>query len=261
MNKLAINTVGDELEASVEFCKSEGIGLEVTAFAVPGNLDGDMASLVKRHREAVAEVPPLILHGPFLDLVATSRDPAIVAVARQRHEVALAAAGEIGASFYVAHTNYAPMIRDPFYRKNWTTRMLDFWLPLADAASKHNTVICLENLWEPVPDIQADLIRSGEHPRLRASFDNGHALVFSDVSASSWVETLGETLVHCHLHDNSGMLDEHKPVGEGKEVWPELLETLNKRCPQAILVAESDKLANNRTSIERLRSLQLGSAI
>lgn len=163
MNKLAINTVGDELEKSVEFCKAEKIGLEVTAFAFPSNLNGDMASLVKRHKEAVDGVSPLILHGPFFDLAATSPDPAIVAVAKQRHEVALAAAGEIGVSFYVTHTNFTPLIRNPSYRKNWTNRMLEFWLPLADAASKHNIIICLENLWEPSPDIQADLISSGKH--------------------------------------------------------------------------------------------------
>ena len=41
MNSLASNTAGDELEASAAYCKSEGIGLEVTAFAFPANLDGN----------------------------------------------------------------------------------------------------------------------------------------------------------------------------------------------------------------------------
>ena len=115
--------------------------------------------------------------------------------------------------------------------------MLDFWLPFADKAGKHSIVICLENLWEPNPDIQADLISSGRHPQLKASFDNGHALVFSNVSADSWVETLGEALAHCHLHDNSGELDEHKSIGEGKEIWQELFDSLEQHSPQAILVA------------------------
>ena len=254
MNRLAINTVGDELEASADFCLSHKLGLEVTAFAFPNNLDGDMVSLVKRHGEAVAGIFPLVSHGPFLDLIATSPDPAIVAVARQRHNASLAAARGIGASLYVAHTNFTPMIRNPSYRKNWTKRMLDFWLPLADAAGKHNITICLENLWEPGPDIQTELISSAKHPHLRASFDNGHTLVFSDIPAASWVETLGDALAHCHLHDNSGELDEHKPVGEGKENWPELLEALKKHSPQAILVAESDDLEKNKMSIDKLRS-------
>jgi sugar phosphate isomerase/epimerase len=254
MNTLAINTVGDELEASAEYCRSKEIGLEVTAFAFPRNLDGDMPALLERHHNAVAGITPLLAHGPFLDLVATSPDPAIVAVAKQRHEAALDAAGSLGASLYIAHTNFTPMIRNPSYRKNWTTRMLDFWLPFADAARERGVVICLENLWEPTPDIQTDLIASGQHQHLKASFDNGHALVFSEVSASSWIETLGDALAHCHLHDNSGKLDEHEPIGEGTEDWQRLVASIRTHAPQAFLVAESDALDKNTLSIERLES-------
>jgi len=146
MNTLAINTVGYELEPSAEYCRSKRIGLELTAFALSTNLDRDMATLVKSHSEVVAGIVPVLVHGPFLDLVATSPDPAIVAVAKQQHKAALAAASQIGASFYVTHTNFAPMIRNPAYRKNWTKRMLEFWLLLADVAKDQNITICLENL-------------------------------------------------------------------------------------------------------------------
>jgi len=254
MNTLAINTVGDELEASAEFCRAEGLGLEVSAFAFSKNLDGNMADLVEHHRQALSGIVPALSHGPFLDLVATSLDSAIVNVSRQRHQVALDASVKVGATVYVAHTNYTPMILNPSYQKNWTKRMLDFWLPFADKAGESGMTICLENLWEPGPDIQAKLIEEGNHPHLRASFDNGHALVFSQMSSRAWVETLGEGLAHCHLHDNGGDWDEHKSIGEGKEEWRDLLSALSQLSPQAILVAESNNLSRNRVSIERLRS-------
>ena len=132
--------------------------------------------------------------------------------------------------------------------------MLDFWLPMADEAGRHDTVICLENIWEPEPDTQAELIAAGGHPHLRASFDNGHVLVFSPHSSSYWVSVLGEAIAHSHLHDNAGEVDEHKPVGEGIENWPELLESLGTHAPRAILVAESGELVNNKLSLERLGS-------
>jgi sugar phosphate isomerase/epimerase len=254
MNRLAINTVGDELEASADFCRAKGLGLEVSAFAFPDNLDSDMVALVNRHKMAVGAIPLVLSHGPFLDLVATSLDPAIVNVSRQRHHASLDAAIEIGATMYVAHTNYTPMIRNPSYRKSWAKRMLDFWLPFADTAGDKGITICLENIWEPVPEIQAELVEAGKHPHLRASFDNGHALVFSKVPSSTWVEILGDRLAHCHLHDNSGEQDEHKPIGDGKEDWKLLLPSLAKFSPRAVLVAESDRLDRNRTSIERLKS-------
>ena len=255
MNRLAINTVDDELEPSAEFCRAEGIGLEVTAFALPNNLERETSFLIRHYRESVAGISPLISHGPFLDLVATSPDPAIVEVTRARHEAALAATIEIGTSIYVAHTNYNPMIRNPSYRDNWNTRMLEFWLSLADFAAEHDIVICLENLWEPDPNIQADLISAGDHPHLRASFDNGHALVFSCVPGNAWVEALSDTLAHCHLHDNSGQRDEHKPIGEGKENWAALSMAIREFCADAVLVAESDRLDTNKRSIERLKGL------
>lgn len=254
MLKLAISTVGDELEAAAELCRSEGVGLEVQDFAYPENLDNDPSKRIHRHTEAVKNIAPLIVHGPCFDLMASSIDPAVVAVTKNRHDTALAAARTIGAKWYVAHTNYNPLIRNASFRKNWTGRMLNFWLPIADEAGKAGIVICLENLWEPTPDIQAELVTTGNHPHLKASFDNGHALVFSSESSSRWVETLGSMMAHCHLHDNSGELDEHKPVGEGKENWPELVKALRDHAPQAVVVAESESLVDNKLSLQRLRT-------
>jgi sugar phosphate isomerase/epimerase len=258
MNQLSIHVLGDELEAAAAFSRAEGIGFEVTAFAFPENLDNDLPGQIARHLKATAGITPLSSHGPCFDLVAASPDPAIVAVTRQRHDAALAASSEIGASLYVAHTLFTPLIRDHSYRANFARRMLDFWLPLADQAGKHNMVICLENMWEPEPDIQAEMITAGNHPHLRATFDNGHALIFSEHSSAQWVKTLGPVLGHCHLHDNGGQLDEHKAVGEGIENWEELVRALKKYAPDAILVAESEQLSENQLSITRLRDYGLG---
>ena len=96
MSSLAINAVAAEVKESAEFCRTEGLGLEVSTFAYPENLEGDTAPLIEWHRDTVSDIAPLVSHGPFLDLVATSRDPAIVAVARKRHEAALSASKQIG---------------------------------------------------------------------------------------------------------------------------------------------------------------------
>jgi sugar phosphate isomerase/epimerase len=255
MNRFAINTVSDELELSAEFCRSENIGIEITDFAFPWNLDDNLQARIDRHKKTVEGITPLISHGPFFDLIATSLDPSIVAVAKKRHETALAASQEIGASIYIAHTNYMPLIREVSYRKSWVKRMLGFWLPLADTAGRDNIVICLENVWEPQPYIQAELVTTGNHPHLQASFDNGHALVFSDLPSYKWIEVLGQMLAHCHLHDNNGEGDEHKPVGDGKENWKRLMTSIAEYSSEAVLVAESDRLDDNKVSIGRMKEL------
>jgi sugar phosphate isomerase/epimerase len=255
VNRFAISALDDELEKSGLFCKSEGVGIEVTDFAFPANLGEGLSANIDRHLKIVEGIAPLSLHGPFIDMIAASLDPEIVAITRERHNAALEAAVEIGASIYVVHTNYNPLIRDAAYRKNWTKRTVDFWLPFADKAGKHGIVISMENLWEGTPDIQVELLEKANHPNLRATFDNGHALIFSELTAAEWIKGLGTNLAHCHLHDNSGEIDEHKPVGEGIEKWPELMSAIEDHAREAVLVVESDLLSENQASLDYLRQL------
>jgi len=255
MTTLAVSVGSEELEAGAGFCRAEGIGMEVTEFARPGILDKGLSEAIDRLAGIMDGLSPVIVHGPIFELVVTSLDPAIVQVCRDRHTAALKAAASVGASIYVAHTNYTPIILNPSYRNQFTRRMLDFWLPLADWAGDHGIIISLENLWEPGPGIQADIIEKAAHPNLKATLDNGHVLVFSDIPSPRWVDRLHENLVHCHLHDNSGRLDEHLAIGEGAEQWSELIGALLARAPDAMLVSECTGLEANRKSLLRLRRM------
>ncbi len=64
----------------------------------------------------------------------------------------------------------------------------------------------------------ADIVFKANHPHLKTPFDNGHALVFSQIPAKGWIEHLGLSLFHYHLHDNSGEIDEHEVIGTGREL-------------------------------------------
>ncbi|HTL53822.1 MAG TPA: sugar phosphate isomerase/epimerase family protein [Planctomycetota bacterium] len=251
MLHLAVNSLTPELEATVAFCRAQALGLELCHWAFPQALENDQPQDFERQAALVTGLPFLSVHGPFLDLIAASRDPGIVDVSRRRHQTALSAACRLGAKTYVAHTNYNPLIRNPPYRKAFLQRSLEFWLPLADVAGRAGVTIALENLWEAGPDLQAELIAQGKHPHLKALFDNGHALVFSKVPAVQWIETLGAGLAHCHLHDNHGEQDEHLPVGTPgcKEDWPAYVAAIRRFAPQATLVMESDRLEMNQKSL------------
>ncbi|HEY9075301.1 MAG TPA: TIM barrel protein [Anaerolineaceae bacterium] len=260
MNRLAINVLHSELEAATAFCRQQNLGIELTDFAFPASLDGSVEALAERcahHRALTAGVQPVSSHGPFMDLIVTSRDPAIVEVCRKRHGAGLEASHRSGASLYIAHTNFTPLIRNASYQANFCKRTVDFWLPFADWAAERGMVICLENLWEQTPEVQAEIVTLANHPSLKASFDNGHALVFSDVPASEWIYTLGKGLAHLHLHDNNGAEDEHKPAGQGKENWQSLLLAAQAAAPGSLLVLESDHLVKNQESLQHLRKVLL----
>lgn len=250
---IAINALQDELDESAAVCRAENLGLEITAFAFPSGLDDGFEERVRNHRTTLAGIAPLSLHGPFLDLYPASVDPAIVQVCRQRHERAFEAAAGTGASVYVAHLSSVPLIRNKRYREHFVSATVKFWLPFADWAAPRGITIVLENLWEAGPELQKAVIEAAQHRALKASFDNGHALIFSDLPASHWIEVLGSDLAHCHLLDNGGEYDEHRPLGQGCEDWPAVFRALRTSAPEALIVLESDKLAANRESLEQAR--------
>lgn len=255
---LAVNALEEELDAAADFCRREAIGLEVTAFAYPSNLDSDYRGRVRRHAAALEGVSPVLCHGPFLDLYPTSPDPKVVGVSRERHERALDAAAALGARIYVAHLNSLPLIRNREYRHRFATAAAGFWSAMADRGSESGTTIVLENLWERGPELQKEVVGQAGHPHLKASFDNGHALVFSSRPAAEWIAGLGEDLHHLHLHDNDGSYDEHKPVGRGTENWPALIDAWRTHAPRATLVMESDRLELNEWSLRAVRALISG---
>lgn len=258
--KLGINALEEELGSAAETCREEGIGIEVTGFAFPRDLDKGLKARIKLHAGAVQGIQPVSSHGPFVDLYASSSDPEIVSVCRDRHTQALKASRAIGASIYIAHLNYLPMIRNPRYLDRFVPAVAEFWTPFAQEAEKAGITIVMENLWEPGPDLQKRVVEEVGSPALKASFDNGHALVFSDMPASDWVEVLGEDLAHCHLHDNYGDRDEHLVVGQGNEDWQALLGSLVRHAPDAFVVVENDSLEPNLRSLAVVRELLAGMA-
>ena len=249
---LAINALEHEIGDAIAFCVEENLGIEVTGFAFSSGLDIGYEERIARNVKALEGIAWVSLHGPFIDLIANSPDPAIVEVSKQRHGLGLDAAKRVGAKIYVAHLNANPLIRNKGYRNNFPKAVANFWLPFADDAGKHGMTIVLENLWEEGPEWQKRVIEEANHPHLKASLDNGHALVFSERPAKEWIEVLGPDLYHCHLHDNDGTYDQHKSIGEGIEDWPSSMAITIRRCTKRICRAgkrlytsKQGKLINN----------------
>lgn len=246
---IAINVLPEELEAAADFCRTMGVGAEVTFLASPETLDSSsLSDEVERHRAVLEGVTPLSSHGPFLDLYVTSGDPRIVDVCRTRHETAVRASLALSVQVYVAHLNSVPLINNRSYVDTFIDRAARFWAPLAAMAWEGGATIALENMWERTPELQRRIVETVDHPGLGASFDNGHALVFSNTDATAWIRELGPRLVHCHLHDNDGAYDSHLPVGRGSEKWQPLRAALASIEERPLLVFESDRLADNRHS-------------
>ena len=135
---------------------------------------------------------------------------------------------------------------DDYY--NALIRSLEILLPDAE---KCGVVIALENIWTPL-NHSRQLLRVMKHfqsSNLGLCYDSGHGNlmekgqlfpgqtcvppIWNDLGIPvEWEEDLIEKmspwLVNCHLHDNNGIMDEHKLPGEGTVDWQRVKSVLRK---------------------------------
>ncbi len=52
------------------------------------------------------------------------------------------------------------------------------------------------------------------------------------------IEQLGPRLRACHLHDNRGIVDDHRPIGRGNIQWDPIFTAIRTYLPEATLVFE-----------------------
>lgn len=203
-----LNNIHECVDLAVEY----GLGIELMAFALPDVLDGDWEGLLRLYQELLHAVPgPITIHGPFMDMASGSPDALINQVCIARYQHAIRIASRLEAEHVVLHPNFIGSIHNPEYRDGWHERNLQFWNPLADYAREHGVIITLENMWEFDPNIIGDVLREINHPNLCACLDVGHAHLFSDdgVRLDDWLAILEPWLIHTHMNNNNGVLDEH----------------------------------------------------
>jgi sugar phosphate isomerase/epimerase len=103
---------------------------------------------------------------------------------------------------------------------------------LARAARDAGVLLALENGWDSLWALDAVLDALGNNPRksnLGICIDVGHAHLSQDAGRQpvrNYLERYQGALVHLHLHDNAGGLDDHRLPGQGTIDWSALLETL-----------------------------------
>ncbi|MEQ8674542.1 MAG: sugar phosphate isomerase/epimerase family protein [Aggregatilineales bacterium] len=202
------HNVEDVIDLAVE----HNLGVEVMMFSYPDVLDDNWKHELATYRTILRRVPGTItMHGPFMDMVSGSPDNRIneVCIGRYRHALHIANDLEIGK--IVLHPNFIGSLHNPSYREGWHKRNVIFWNSVANYATPLGVTIALENMWEFEPGIIADVLREVDHPNLRACLDVGHAHVFGDKSINfqTWLNTMAPWLVHMHMNNNNGILDEH----------------------------------------------------
>jgi sugar phosphate isomerase/epimerase len=216
-------------------------GFAATEISSPGLLSIDEAPSVRQHAERVG-LSIRAVHAPPM-----RRDPML---ARQRAAAELAA--ELGASILVVHVSSIRFASpDPAVRASARERDLQRLDSLIQFCSPRGLALGLENGYRPGhPEYLVSLLAALEgpstvrnpasaaspltlsppHPLTPSSpvglvFDSGHAALRGG-DAVKVARTMLSRLIHTHLHDNHGALDEHLVPGQGLIDWPALLSEL-----------------------------------
>lgn len=255
MARLLISTQRWDFDAFFDAAERGGVGLEVQTFANPDVLDGDWKKTVDDYRRRFAGWPKgnVSLHGAFYDTFPNTPDKRLQSVVRDRYLASLEAAAMLRARVVVFHAHYNPMIRHRNYIKTWVERQADFWREMVAFAEKENIVIAMENTWEPDPSMIQSLLRAVPSSAFKACLDVGHAYLSSKLSIEEWARLLGDDLVHIHLHNNHGELDEHLSPATGHLQFDGFFKVLDamKAPPQVTIEVHEERAAEEGVALVR----------
>jgi sugar phosphate isomerase/epimerase len=236
MDQVLITTDARDVSASRAWAEQIGVGLELKTFSDPQLLATDWKASLHQHRQQLAGFNQCLgLHGAFYDLVSASLDPGIVALTRHRYRQNVYAARALDARYVVFHANYMGILKLPDYRPGWHRRQVDFWGRFAEEAAANGLYLLLENMWEDDPTILTDMLAEINNPHLKACLDVAHAVLYSPISVTDWIEALGPYLYCCHLNNHDGRLDLHWPLNQGVIDYQAVLARL-RRLPQPPLL-------------------------
>jgi len=165
---------------------------------------------------------------------------------------------ELNASRLILHTGFKQEVLMFDFLDKWVEDTAFFWRKEISRYADQGITVVMENTVESDPTVLIELHDRVDHDHFKLCLDVGHANLFSKLPLAAWIEKMGSRLVHLHIHDNLGRLDEHLPLGKGNIQFDSVFEALHKVVPNvtASLEVNSDKdtiMANLRKMIQRYK--------
>ncbi len=172
------------------------------------------------------------VHAPIYGINLASPYPSLAAAALEEVVGSVDLARDLGAARVVVH----PGLVDPDYlqldgARELAVRRFEWALELILRRASP-VPVALENKqkgrgWEMVytPEDHRGFLE--RFPGLGACLDLGHLHTVGG-GAEGYVRALGERLVHVHLHDNRGAVDDHLALGDGTLDWRGVVRALDE---------------------------------
>lgn len=136
----------------------------------------------------------------------------------------------------------------------WLQQNTAFWPEFIPLAAALDCCICMENIYESVPDILLQLCEEMASPYFGHCFDIGHWNIFGTLELRQWLDQAAPFLKHLHLHDNGGEQDEHLPIGHGTVNFPSLFNWLQDVGSSPTLTLEAHNLSDLDISLAAIEN-------
>ena len=230
-----------------------GLGLELTTFTYAPNLEDP--HWLEEARKEMSGIGNFVLHAPFAELSPCAVDPLVREVAQKRFRQTLTMAQALGISKIVIHSGFIPYIYFPEW---FVAESVRFWREFLESVPE-NTVLCLENVMDPGPEMLVQVAEGVNDPRLRLCLDVGHAnTCLTEVKPMDWLAPVAPWLEHLHLHNNDGSDDLHASLDQGTLPMEALLDRALALCPEATLTLENQNCAPSLDALCRWGLLKRG---
>lgn len=240
-----------ELESKKDWLISEQRDLEVQGFYRADILDNWREHVDTALKALDGYEGRMGIHGPNPSVTFAPMDPAVAEVIARRFMQALEACEALGATHMVVHSPFIflgnPAL--PHVEKMGQDRVFEIahntMKEVVPMAENVGCTIVIENIWDKVPGVLLDLIRSFNSERVRLSIDLGHAYIGYKAGGAPpdyWVREGGPLLEHLHLQDTDGHSDRHWLPGAGEIQWDAVFFELNalNHLPRMILEVKQE---------------------
>lgn len=232
------------------------MNMEVPIFCSPDILDGDWSGYVQRIKGLLRSKSLTCgMHGPFYSLSYHSRDSMVRDVAEKRMLQGLQIASDLGSRYIVFHSTFSQYVAERGYFKHWQTDAIKGLKNVVDEAERRKIPIVMENIWDDGPIPLKGLLEGFSSEFLKICIDVGHLNLFSKVPISQWFEVLSSDILHFHLHNNFGEVDNHNSLNHGSFDFKRFFDLVKLHHIKATYTIEVEKIESVNSSIKYLEEL------
>jgi sugar phosphate isomerase/epimerase len=198
----------------------------------------------------------LSVHAPFADINPASLSRPILKASMKRLLQSMEYAHALGAYLWVFHPGSKSGISSFYPEADWKQNLQSIRV-LHVAAEDYGLRIAIENLPEKYNFLMRnpqDFLRFYKETDLDdigIVLDTGHANLEGQIYP--FLRELSEKIVHVHVSDNHGELDEHLGLGRGNIDWGLFAKTLKSSGFSGTVLTES--IFNVEDTVQELRQL------